>query len=101
MLLFLAVIALSYYLLLSLIKNSVTAIIILFVVIPLFCLVLSIIYGLNNPLSISYIVLVAILFIPSVFVIFYLPVWILASGYGIVALIGNAVGRMLFKRNVK
>ena len=103
MLPFLAVIALSYCFLPLLIKGRGTQIIVLLVAIPLACLVISIAYGINNSLNILYPIFVAILSI--VLIIRFPLIWrllaILSLAYGITALIGNAIGMIFFKRNVR
>lgn len=112
MLPFIVVIALSYYFLQPLRNDDTTQIIILLVTIPLIillvtipliCFVVSIIYGMHNSLSVLYTVLVAVLFVP-VYLIFPTMlqlILILAIGYGLVALIGNAIGMIFYRRNVR
>lgn len=101
MLPFLTVIMISYYLLPLLINEINTGFFILFVVIPLICFISSIIYGINYSLNVLFIVCTAVLFIPSMLIIGILPIWGFVIGYGIVALIGNAIGMIFFKRNVR
>ena len=103
MLPFLTVIALSYCFLPLLIAGIGTLIVILFVAIPLVCLVCSIAYSINNSLNIFYPVFVVIL---SVILIIRFPlIWdklvISSLVYGIIALLGNAIGMIFFKRNVR
>ncbi|MDR1588617.1 MAG: hypothetical protein LBS51_00285 [Oscillospiraceae bacterium] len=100
----LTVITLSYYIFLSLlllIGEIGVGIIILFVVIPLICLAFSIAYGINNSINIFYVILAAVLFSPSMLIIAITPMWIFVIGYGIVALIGNAIGMIYYNRNVR
>ena len=100
---FLAVIALSHYLLPLLIIGSGTQIVILFAALPLICIVCSIAYGINNSRNLLYPVLVAFLAIISS--IRFSHPWVLSVifslAYGIIALIGNAVGMVFYKRNVR
>jgi len=100
----LTAIALSYYVLLSLlllIGEMGIGSIILFVVFPLICLAFSIAYGINHSISILYVILVAVLATPSMLIIGMMPMWIFVIGYGVVALIGNAIGMKFNKRNVR
>ena len=93
MLPFLMVIALNYY--------FVPSMMFLLVVIPIFCLGLAIIYGTNNSFSILFAVFVSILFLPLVLTI-YAPLAIFfAVGFGIITLIGTAIGMIFYKRNIR
>ena len=103
MLPFLIIIALGYCFLPLLIRDFDSQTVVLFVAIPVVCLVVSIAFSTNNSLSILYPVFVAIL---SFILVIRFPLsWrdfvTSALVYGIVALIGNAIGRVLFKRNVR
>ena len=100
---FLVAIALSYCFLPLLIRDGGTQTIALLVAIPIVCFIISIVYGINNSLNVLYPVFVAIL---AVIVIIRFPLnWrefaIFALVYGIIALIGNAIGMKFFKRNVR
>ena len=100
----LTMVAISYYVLLSLlllIGEMEVGSIILFLAIPLICLGFSIAYGINHSFSILYAILASVLFIPSMLIIGIMPMWIFVIGYGIVALIGNAIGMRFHKRNVR
>ena len=99
MLPFLTGIVLNYYLLTSIMG---TGPIILLAVVPSICFICSIVYGINNSFSILYAVFVAVLFTPSVIVIhIFVPfALVLAFGYGMVALLGNAVGTKYFKHKL-
>ncbi|MGL5435616.1 MAG: hypothetical protein ACRDBO_09515 [Lachnospiraceae bacterium] len=103
MLPFLTAIAISYFIFLSLlllIGEMESGCIIMFIVNPLLCLAFSIAYGINNSLNVLYAVLVAILFAPSM-LIFTGPMWGFVIGYGIVALVGNAIGMIFYKHNIR
>ena len=100
---FLVAIALSYCFLPLTIRDYGTQTIALLVAIPVVCLFISIVFGINNSLNALYPVFVAIL---AVIIIIRYPInWkefaILALVYGIIALIGNAIGMIFFKRNVR
>ena len=100
----LTAITLGYYFFLSillLIGGIGIGVIILLVAIPLICLFFSIAYGINHSFNILYAILAAVLFAPSMLIIGIMPMWIFVIGYGIVALIGNAIGMLFHKRNVR
>ena len=98
-----AIILISYILLslLLLIGEMGIGSTILFAIIPLVCLAFSIAYGINNSLNLFYAVLVSVIFVPSMLIIGLMPMWIFVIGYGIVSLIGNAIGMIFYKRNVR
>lgn len=95
MLPYLTIIILDFYLLPSLIKDTGTAMMMLLVVIPLICFVCSVVYGIKNSFNPFYSLIVAILFVPSVFIFYNSTAWIYVLGYGIIALAGNIIG-MIF-----
>jgi hypothetical protein len=100
MLPYLIIIILDYYLLPSLIKDTGTAMMMLLVVIPLICFVCSIVYGIKNSFNPFYALIVAILFVPSIFIFYNSTAWIYVLGYGIIALVGNIIG-MIFCKQTK
>lgn len=98
MLPFLTVIILDFYLSPLLINDTGTAMMLLLVTVPLICFVCSIIYGVINSFNVLYAILVAILFVPSIFIFYNTTAWVYIAGYGIIALIGNAIGTIFFRR---
>lgn len=99
MLPYLCVIALDFYLLPLLIKDTKTAMIMLLGIVPVICFVCSIIYGIKNSFYTLYTIFVAILFIPSIFIFYNSTAWVYIVGFGIIALAGNAIGMIFFKRS--
>lgn len=95
MLPFLIVMALDFYILPFLIRDTGTAMIMLMVVMPLICLVCAAIYGAKYSFNLLFCVLVTILFVPSIFIFYNSSAWIYVVYYGIVGIIGNTIG-MLF-----
>ena len=91
---FLAVISLSYYWLPSPIM--------LLVMVPVVCFILAILYGVNNSFNVIYPIFVIILFIPLIFTFFdQIDVLFFAVAYGVISLIGNFIGMIFFKRNMR
>lgn len=92
------VILLDFYLLPLLIIDTGTAIILLLAVIPLICFCISILYGIKNSFNALYAIIVAVLFAPSIFIFYNTSAWVYIIAYGVLALIGNAIGMIFFKR---
>jgi hypothetical protein len=98
MLPYLAVILADFYLLPVLIRSFAAAILILLIAIPLICFVCSAVFGAKHSFHIWYAVLVAALFVPSVFIFYNATAWPYAVGYGVAALAGNAIGSSFSKK---
>lgn len=97
---FLAVIMLDFYLLPFLIRDTGSAMLMLLVVVPLICFVCSLVYGIKNSFCLTYAIVVAILFIPTILIFYNSTAWVYIFGYGAIALVGNAIG-MVFSRGRK
>ena len=97
MLLPLGVILMGFYLLPLLIRDTGSAMLILLIAIPLICFICSTIYGIKKGFNILYSAIVSVLFVPSIFIFYNLSAWGYIIGYGIIALIGNAIGALIFK----
>ena len=98
MLPYLIIIILDFYLLPLLIKDTGTAMMMMLIVIPLICFVCSGVYGIRNSFNLFYALIVAILFVPSIFIFYNSTAWVYVLEYGIVALAGNAIGMMFYKQ---
>jgi len=93
----LGVIIASFYLLPLFIKDTGSGILILLIAIPLVCFISSTIYGFRRGFNILYSVIVAILFVPSIFIFYNSSAWGYTIVYGIIALIGNTIGMFVSK----
>lgn len=71
---------------------------ILLIVIPLITLITSLMYGLRNTFDYVYPLIVAILFIPTLFIYYNTSAWIYIIVYSVIAVIGELVGKMLQKK---
>ncbi|MEA5135964.1 MAG: hypothetical protein VB035_07465 [Candidatus Fimivivens sp.] len=98
---YLFIILLDFYFLPLLIKDTGTAMLLLLVVMPLICFVCSFIYGLKHSYRLFYALIVTALFVPSIYVFYNSSAWVYALGYGIIALVGNLSGAMLFPKKNK
>lgn len=88
----------DFYIIPMFIKDTGSAMILMLVLIPLICLIISVFYGMRNGLDFSYILSVAIIFIPSIFIFYNSSAWVYAAGYAAVALFGNFIALPLRKR---
>lgn len=98
MLLYLIVIVMDFYLLPLIIMDTGMAMVTLLVLVPLICFICSVSYGINHSFDLLYPVIVAVIFMPSIFIYYNSSAWVYIIGYGIVALAGDAVGSIFFKQ---
>ena len=88
----------EFYIIPSFMKDTGSAMIVMLVLIPLLCLITSVFYGIRNGFDFWYILSVAILFIPSIFIFYNASAWVYAVGYTVIALFGNLIALPLRKR---
>ena len=92
------IILIAFYIVPMLIKDTGSGMFILLIVIPLITLITSIIYGLRNTVDFIYPLLVAILFIPTLFIYYNTSAWVYVIAYSMVAVIGELLGKTLQKK---
>ena len=92
------IIFIAFYLVPILIKDTGSGMFILLIVIPLITLIISIIYGLRNTFDFFYPVLIAILFIPTLFIYYNTSAWVYVIAYSMIALIGELLGKTLQRK---
>ncbi|WP_084593777.1 hypothetical protein [Anaerococcus provencensis] len=88
----------DFYIIPLFIKDTGSAMIIMLVFISIICLIISVLYGMKNGLDFCYILSVAIIFIPSIFIFYSSSAWIYAAGYAAVALFGNLIALPFMQR---
>lgn len=88
----------DFYVIPCFIKDTGSAMIIMLMIIPLICLVTSIFYGIRNGFDFWYILIVAIIFTPSIFMFYNSTAWVYIVGYTVIALLGNLIALPLRKR---
>jgi hypothetical protein len=101
MLPFLSVLLADYYLLPLLVRNTGVAIMMLLVIIPLICAGCSVVYGIKHSFDMIYVLIAAILFIPSIYIFYNSTAWFYVLAYSVVALIGNLVGAAFHMKKAK
>lgn len=98
---YLGIIIIDFYLLPMAIKDTGSAMLMLLIVVPLICFLISLRYGLKKPFSILYSVIVSLLFVPSIFIYYNSSAWVYTIAYGIIALIGSAIGMLITKSKTR
>ena len=91
-----------FYIFPLLIVDTGSAMFVLLTILPLSCLFVAVIYGSLNSFHISYPLLVALAFTPTIWIYFNESAWGYIPAYGAIALIGNLIGAGIYKyRNPK
>lgn len=81
----------DFYVIPWFIKDTGSAMIVMLMLIPLICLIISAFYGIRNGFNFGYILIVAIMFAPSIFMFYNLSGWIYVVVYTVIALLGNLI----------
>ena len=92
------IILIAFFIVPILIKDTGSGMFILLIVIPLITLITSLIYGLRNTFDFIYPLLVAILFIPTLFIYYNTSAWVYVIAYSMIAVIGELLGKTLQKK---
>lgn len=96
--LYYVVMAITFYGVPLLVQDTGSVMVMMLVVMPLISLVTSIMYGIKNGFDLLYILIVMIMFIPTIFIFYNSSAWIYVIGYGMIALIGDLVALPFRKR---
>ena len=87
----------DFYVIPSFIKDTGSAMIVMLMIIPLIGLLASVFYGIRNGFDFWYILIVAIMFTPSIFIFYNSSAWVYVVGYTVIALLGNLIALPLRK----
>lgn len=88
----------DFYIVPLVIQDTGSAMVVMLVILPMICLITSIFYGIRNGFDFWYILIVAIMFTPTLFIFYDSSAWVYIIGYAIVALIGVLIGLPFRKR---
>ncbi|WP_245553762.1 hypothetical protein [Allobaculum stercoricanis] len=88
----------DFYIVPLVIQDTGSAMAVMLVILPSICLITSIFYGIRNGFDFWYILIVAIMFTPTLFIFYDSSAWVYIIGYAIVALIGVLIGLPFRKR---
>lgn len=95
---FVFVILLDFYALPLLIHDTGSAMVLLLVLMPLVCFIVSSVYGARNGFHFLFAFLAAALFVPSIFIFYNSSAWVYCVAYGVITLLGNAAGMLFGKK---
>ena len=96
--LFYILLLIDFYVIPLFIKDTGSSMIVMLMIIPLIGFITSIFYGIRNGFDFWYILIAALLFIPSIFLFYNAIAWVYTAGYAAVAILGNLVALPLRKR---
>ena len=94
---YLIVIILAFYVLPVFINDTGTGIFFLLILTPIICFVTSIIYGIRHSFNLIFLLIIMILFIPTIFIFYNESAAVYVLIYGIIATIGNLLGSLIKK----
>ena len=94
---YLIVITLAFYVLPAFINDTGTGIFFLLILTPIICFVTSIIYGIRHSFNLIFLLLIMILFVPTIFIFYNESAAVYVLIYGINAVIGNLLGSLIKK----
>ena len=97
-LIFYILLIIDFYVIPWFIKDTGSAMIVMLGIIPMVCFVTSMMYGIRNGFDFWYVFIVAILFIPSIFIFYNSSAWIYVVVYAGIALLGTFIALPLRKR---
>lgn len=92
MLPYLIVIALAIYLLPGFGQDTGSFMVILLIAIPIVCFVVALLHGAKWGFNVFFSIIVAAIFIPTIFIYYNSSAWVYTVIYALVALIGSALG---------
>ena len=92
------VLALAFYLLPLLIRDTGSGMFVLLLVVPVLTFIISLIFGIRQGFSVILPLLVAVLFAPTLFIFYNESAWIYIPYYAVIALIGDTIGKIFHKK---
>lgn len=90
--------AIIYYVLPLLIKDTGIGMFMLLFVIPLLTSICAVVYGARQESDFLLPITVAVLFAPTIFIFYNESAWVYIIAYAVIALIGNGIGWAFHKR---
>lgn len=88
----------DFYIVPWFIKDTGSAMLVMLVVIPLICFIISFFYGIRNGFGLCYIGIAAMMFAPSIFIFHNASAWLYTVAYAVIALLGNVIALPFRKR---
>lgn len=94
------ILAIAFYVLPLLIIDTGSAMFMLLLIIPLLTFICSVIFGVRQGFDFLLTIAVIILFAPTIFY-YNMSAWVYIIAYGVIAIVGNGIGRAFHKRKSK
>lgn len=95
---YLIALAIDFYILPLLIKDTGSGMFMMLIVIPLIAFLCAVIYGVKQGFGGLLPLGAAVLFAPTIFIYYNETAWVYIVGYAVVAAVGNGIGRMFYKK---
>ena len=96
MLPYLGILAVDFYLLPFLMRNTGAAMLIMLCIMPLIALLVGLLYGIRHGFNIWLAATAFLLFIPTLFIHYNLSAGVYAPVYAVIVLLGNGIGRAFY-----
>ena len=87
----------AFYFLPTVISDTGSAMAVMLIGIPAICFATAIVFGARHSFQWLYPVIVAVLFVPTVFIFYNSTAWVYSIAYGVIAAIGSFIGKLCFK----
>lgn len=95
---YLILLALDFYLLPLLARDTGSAMLLMLCVMPLTALVSAVVCGVRMGFRPALPIAAFLLFIPTIYMYYNSSAWVYPIAYGVIVLIGNGVGRLFFQK---
>lgn len=95
---YLILLALDFYLLPLVAKDTGSAMLLMLCVMPLIALVSAVVCGVRRGFRPALPIAAFLLFIPTIFMYYNSSAWVYPIAYGVVVLIGNGLGRLFYQK---
>ena len=74
------------------------AVFVLFIAFPVMCFVCALVYGIKNGFNVFFLIVIAIMFVPSIFIHYNSTVWPYTIIYFLILLMGNLIGWAFYRK---
>ena len=89
----------GFYALPFVIGDMGTAMLVLFIAFPVMCFVCALVFGTKNGFNPVFSLIVAIMFVPSIFIHYNSTAWVYSIAYFVIPLAGNLTGSAFYRKN--
>ena len=89
---------LNFYVLPLLIKDTGMGMLMMLMVIPIITFICAVIYGVRQGFDFLFPIVATVLFAPTIFIFYNASAWVYIIAYAVIALAGNGIGRIFYKK---